>query len=86
MVNNGKILCWLRKTWLSLRILGLIAGLLIMAVVAYAKLNGQVSNNTVVAEKALKKADENEKTIIRMEEAIKYIKAGVDDVKRELKK
>lgn len=81
MPNNEKILCWLRKTWLSLRILGLIAGLLIMAVAAYAKLNGQVSNNTVVAAKALKKADENEKTIIRMETAIEYIKEGIDDIR-----
>lgn len=81
MPNNEKILCYLRKTWLSLRILGLIAGLLIMVVVAYAKLNGQVSNNTVVAAKALEKADANKETIIRMEEALKYIKKGIDDIR-----
>lgn len=81
MANNEKILCWLRKTWLSLRILGLIAALLIGVGIAYA----EISANSKAVEKTTIKADANEKTLIGMGKDIEYIKRGIDDIKKAQK-
>jgi len=83
--NSEKLICWLNKIPRMIQIIILLAGILVSVTLAYAAVNYRAKANSQKIIHIKEKADANENAIISMQKDIEYIKAGVDEIKLELK-
>jgi len=73
------------KYWRTARFILLIGSIIVAIVMAYTTLKERVNYTYEEVKTVKRKSTDNEKAIIEIKTDLKYIKSGIDEIKREVK-
>ncbi|KPL27888.1 MAG: hypothetical protein AMJ72_06360 [Acidithiobacillales bacterium SM1_46] len=90
--NGQKLLCWFQKLPKIVHTIILVATLLVSLTLAFATVNSRAQDNTKASQANSQRIDALERTtasldksMVAIQKDIEYIKAGIDELKVELR-